>query len=92
MLLCVEDSEYIEYWGEYLDLRERRWREAGEEFASPDILRAIKLRMMRWAGQVSRMGDMRIAYKTFWLENVSARSHVEVLGVDTIKLDHRQIG
>jgi hypothetical protein len=30
--------------------------------ASPNIIRAIKSRRMRWAGHAARMGDMRSAY------------------------------
>jgi hypothetical protein len=32
-------------------------------YYSSDIIRMIKSRRMRWAGQVARMGEMRIAYK-----------------------------
>jgi len=31
-------------------------------YASPDFIRAIKSRRMRWAGNVARMGEMRNAY------------------------------
>jgi hypothetical protein len=30
---------------------------------SPDIIRAMKLRRMGWAGHVAHMGEMRNAYK-----------------------------
>jgi hypothetical protein len=30
-------------------------------YASPDIIRVIKSRRIRWAGHVARMGDMRNA-------------------------------
>jgi len=32
-------------------------------YSSPNIIRAIKSRTMRWAGHVTRMGDMRNPYK-----------------------------
>jgi hypothetical protein len=32
-------------------------------YSSPRIIRIIKLRRMRWAGHVARMGEKRIAYK-----------------------------
>jgi hypothetical protein len=32
-------------------------------YASPNIIRVIKVRRMRWACDVSSMGDMRNAYK-----------------------------
>jgi hypothetical protein len=31
-------------------------------YASPDIIRVIKSRRVRWAGHVARMGEMRDAY------------------------------
>jgi hypothetical protein len=32
-------------------------------YASPNIIRVIILRRLRWAGHVARMGEMRNAYK-----------------------------
>jgi hypothetical protein len=32
-------------------------------YSSPDIIRMIKSRRMRWAGHVARMGETRIAYR-----------------------------
>jgi hypothetical protein len=32
-------------------------------FSSPDIVRAIKSRRMRWVGHVARMGDGRGVYR-----------------------------
>jgi len=34
-------------------------------YASPDIIRMIISRRMRWAGHVARIGKMRNAYKIF---------------------------
>jgi hypothetical protein len=59
--------------GEYLDLSVRKWREAvqcrrlhSEElrnlYASPNVVRVIKSRRMRWAGHVAQMGELRNAY------------------------------
>jgi hypothetical protein len=50
-----------------LDLRGRKGREAAEHCimkinASQNITRVIKSRKMRWAGYVTRMGEVRIAY------------------------------
>jgi hypothetical protein len=34
-------------------------------YSSPNIIRAIKSRRLRWAGHVARMGDRRSAYRAF---------------------------
>jgi hypothetical protein len=44
------------------------WRKLHNEevhnlFSSPDIIRQVKSRRMRWAGQVARMGEERKMYK-----------------------------
>jgi hypothetical protein len=44
------------------------WRKLHNEklnnfYLSPDIIRQIKSRRMRWAGRVARMGDERKLYK-----------------------------
>jgi hypothetical protein len=37
-------------------------KELGDLYSSPSIIRIIKLRRMRWAGHVARIGEMRIGY------------------------------
>jgi hypothetical protein len=32
-------------------------------YSSPSIIRIIKVRRMRWAGHVARMGEKRVAYR-----------------------------
>jgi hypothetical protein len=44
------------------------WRELHNEelhnlYSSPDIIRQVKSRRMRWAGHVARMGEDRKVYK-----------------------------
>jgi hypothetical protein len=46
------------------------WRKLHNEelhilYSSPNIIRQIKLRRMRWAGQVTRMGEERNVYRVF---------------------------
>jgi hypothetical protein len=46
------------------------WRKLYNEelhnlYPSPDIIRQVKSRRMRWAGHVARMGEERIVYKVF---------------------------
>jgi hypothetical protein len=45
-----------------------------------DIILVIKLRRMRWAGHVVRLGDRRGAYRV-WCGNVREGDHVEDLGI-----------
>ena len=49
-------------------LKSRYWRrlhneELNDLYSSPSIVRVIKLRRMRWAGHVARMGEERGVYR-----------------------------
>jgi hypothetical protein len=55
-------------WGEYLDLRQIKWREVGEKLciqelhnlcSYPSIIRMTKSKRIRWTGHVGRMGERR---------------------------------
>jgi hypothetical protein len=37
--------------------------ELNDLYSSPNIIRLIKSRRMRWAGHVARMGEKRVAYR-----------------------------
>jgi hypothetical protein len=50
-------------------------------FASLNIIRVIKSRIMRWAEHVVRIGAMRI-YPTLWPEEWMARGQLGDKGVD----------
>jgi len=50
-------------------------------YSSPDIVRVIKSRRMRWAGHVARMGERRGVYRVWW-GNLRARDHLEEPAVD----------
>jgi hypothetical protein len=70
-----------------LDLKERKtsWRKLHNDelhslYSSPNIVRVIKLRRMRWAGHVARMGEGR-GVTGFWLRGPKVRGHWEDLGV-----------
>ena len=46
----------------------REWRKLHNEelndlYSSPNVLRVIKTRRMRWAGHVARMGERRGVYR-----------------------------
>jgi hypothetical protein len=49
-------------------------------YSSPNIVRVIKYRRMRWAGHVARMGERRGVYSV--LVGRSEGDHLEDLGVD----------
>jgi hypothetical protein len=74
------------------------WRKLHNEelhnlYSSPSIIRKMKLRRMRWAGHVARMGEKRNAYRVFVGEPEEKRP----LGrprhgwVKNIKMDLREI-
>jgi hypothetical protein len=48
--------------------------------SSPNIVKVIKSRRMRWAGHVARMGRGNV-FTGFWLEGPKVRDHWEDLGV-----------
>jgi hypothetical protein len=50
-------------------------------YSSPDIVRQIKSRRMRWAGHVARMGEGRNLYR-FWWESLKDKDHLRDQGVD----------
>jgi hypothetical protein len=45
------------------ECRKLRNKELHNLYSSPDIIRQVKSRRMRWAGHVARMGDERKVYK-----------------------------
>jgi hypothetical protein len=62
------------------------WRRLHNEelnvlYSSPNIVRVIKLRRMRWAGHVARMGEERDCIGSWW-GNGRERDHWGDLGVD----------
>jgi hypothetical protein len=55
--------------------------ELNDLYSSPDIIRVIKSRRMRWAGHVARMGKKRDAYRIWW-GDLREGDHLEDPGVD----------
>jgi hypothetical protein len=50
-------------------------------YSSPDIIRQIKSRRMRWAGHVARMGEGRNVYRVL-VGNPEGKDRLEDKGVD----------
>jgi len=50
-------------------------------YSSPNIIRVIKSRRMRWAEHVARMGRREV-YTGFWWGKLRERVHFKELGVD----------
>jgi hypothetical protein len=62
------------------------WRKLHNEelhnlYSSPNIIRQIKSRRIRWAGHVARMGAERKCTR-FWWEKQKVRDHLEDQGVN----------
>jgi hypothetical protein len=62
-------------------------------YSSPDIVRVIKSRRMRWAGNVARMGEGRVVYRVLIgrPEGKSPLGRPRRRWEDNIKLDLREI-
>jgi hypothetical protein len=63
--------------------------ELNELYCSPNIVRVIKLRRMRWAGHVVRMGEIRDVYMVM-VAKPEGKNHLGDTGVDgriIIKVD-----
>ncbi|KAJ4450662.1 hypothetical protein ANN_02091 [Periplaneta americana] len=59
-------------------------------YSSPDIIRNIKSRRLRWAGHVARMGESRNAYREARGEKTLGRPRHR--WEDNIKMDLREVG
>ena len=62
------------------------WRKLHNEelndlYCSPNIVRVIKSRIMRWAGHIARMGRGQ-AYTGYWWENLREIDHLGDPGVE----------
>jgi hypothetical protein len=62
------------------------WRRLHKEkfnylYSSPNIIRVIKSRRMRWAGHVARMGEGRV-HTRFWWGDLREKDHLKNPGVD----------
>jgi len=59
-IICLYRRTRDEVTGEWRRLHNE---ELNDLYSTPNIVRAIKSRIMRWAGYVARMGEERGAYR-----------------------------
>ena len=64
------------------------------EYSSPNIVRVIKSRRMRWAGHVARMGEERGVYRVLVgkPEGKTPLGRPRRRWVDNIKMDLQEVG
>jgi hypothetical protein len=74
------------------------WRRLHNEelhnlYASPNIIRVITSKGMRWAGHISQMGEMRNAYSILIGKPEGKRplGRARHRWEDNIRMDHREI-
>ena len=74
--------------------RRLHYKELYALYSSPNIIRVIKSRRLRWAGHVARMGERRGAYRVLEgkLEGRRPLERPRRRWEDNIKLDLRQVG
>ena len=68
--------------------------EQNDLYSSPNIVRVIKSRIMRWAGHVARMGEERGVYRV-WVgkpEGKRALGRPRRKWVDNIRMDLQEVG
>ena len=68
--------------------------ELNDLYSSPNIVRVIKWRRMRWAGDVARMGEERGVYRVLVGKPEGRRplGRPRRRGVDNIKMDLQEVG
>jgi hypothetical protein len=59
--------------------RRQRNEELNDLYLSPNIIRVIKSKRMRWAGHVARMGEVHTG---FWWGDLREGDHLEDPGID----------
>jgi hypothetical protein len=91
VLRRIFGSRRDEVMGEWRRLHNE---ELNDLYCSPNIVRVIKSRRMRWAGHVARMGEERVLYRAL----VGKPEERRPLGrprrrwVDNIRMDLQEVG
>ena len=68
--------------------------ELNDLYSSPNIVRVIKSRRMRWAGHVARMGEERMVYRVLVGKPEGKRplGRPRRRSVDNIRMDPQEVG
>jgi len=76
------------------DWRRLHIEELNDLYSSPNIVRVIKLRRMRWAGHVARVGESRIVYRVLVGKSEEKRplESPKRKWEDNIKMDLQEVG
>jgi hypothetical protein len=76
------------------DWRRLHNEELNDLYSSPNIIRVIKSRRMRWAGHVARMGEKRFAYRILVGKPEGRRplGRLRRRWEDNIKMDLQEVG
>jgi len=99
MLRVFENMVLRRIFGPRRDEVMGEWRklyneELNDLYCSPNIVRVIKWRRMRWAGHVARMGEEREVYKVLVGKRVGKRplGRPRCRWVDNIRMDLQEVG
>jgi len=91
MVLRIFGRRRDEVTGEWRRLHNE---ELSDLYSSPNIVRVIKSRRMRWAGNVARMGEERGVYRVLvgQLEGRRPLGRPRRRWVDNIRMDLQEVG
>jgi len=68
--------------------------ELNDLYSSPNVVRVIKSRRMRWAGHVERMGEERVVYRVLVAKPEGKRplGRPRLRWVNNIRMDLQEVG
>jgi len=78
VLRKIFEPKRVEVTSEWRKLHNK---ELSDLYSSPDVIRVIKSRRMRWAGHVTQMCERKCVYRVL-VGNLKQRDYLEDPGVD----------